>query len=170
MLRIFSSSNITNINISDHDHHWKINCKQGVWNINLNNNFTDSQNREYPGASKCTNWYGWTNLEPQGSISTVLKGNGLAKLNFGNCWDGMKPWTKSQVKVYLDGKEIQSAKHGQSNVLVEFEYEEGSKLEIREMNVGIIQFNKFETFPSSKFHQWPYSYCHVLDRGHPLIM
>ena len=99
-----------------------------------------------------------------GSISTVLKGNGLAKLNFGNCWDGMKPWTKSLVKVYLDGKEIQSAKHGQSNVLVEFEYEEGSKLEIQEINVGIIQFNKFETFPSSKFHQWPNYYCKFLDK------
>ena len=139
-----------NVNISDHDHHWKINCQQGVWDINQQNNFTDSQKRKYPGASNCANWYGWTNFQPEGSISTILKGNGLAKLNFGNCWDGREPWTKSSVKVFLDGKEIKSARHRQVNVLVEFEYQEGSKLEIREIDVGIIQFNKFEVISSSK--------------------
>ena len=142
------------MNISDHDHHWKINCEQGVWDINSDNNFIDSKNRSYQGARNCANWYGWTNLQKEGSISTVLKGNGLAKLRFGNCWDGSKNLTQSKVKVYLDGKEIKSANHGQTNKLAEFTYQEGSALEIREINSGIIQFNKFETISSSKYHQW----------------
>jgi hypothetical protein len=52
----------------------------------------------------------------------------------------------------LDGTEIKSASHGQSNVLVEFEFHDGSKLEIKEINVGIIQFNKFEIIPKGKNH------------------
>ena len=79
-----------------------------------------------------------------------MKGSGRAKLDFGNCWDGRKPWSHSYVKVYLDGTEIKSASHGQSNVLVEFEFHDGSKLEIKEINVGIIQFNKFEIIPKGK--------------------
>ena len=136
----------------DTDQHWTINCQQGVWDINKENQWTDSLDRKYPGASKCVNWYGWTNFKTEGSISTVMKGSGRAKLDFGNCWDGRKPWSHSYVKVYLDGTEIKSASHGQSNVLVEFEFHEGSKLEIKEINVGIIQFNKFEIVPKGKNH------------------
>ena len=39
-----------------------------------------------------------------------MKGSGRAKLDFGNCWDGRKPWSHSYVKVYLDGTEIKSAR------------------------------------------------------------
>ena len=94
----------------DTDQHWTINCQQGVWDINKENQWTDSLDRKYPGASKCVNWYGWANFKTEGSISTVMKGSGRAKLDFGNCWDGRKPWSHSYVKVYLDGTEIKSAR------------------------------------------------------------
>ena len=106
----------------------------------------------YPGANKCSagNWYGWTNFKPEGSISTTLKGNGRARLFFGNCWDGRKPWDKGYVKAYLDGSQMKYASHGK-HVSHMFNYKNGSKLEIREINGGIIQFNKFQTLASGTY-------------------
>ena len=66
--------------------------------------------------------------------------------------DSLKPSkSESSLKVYLDGTQIKSASN-QSNVLVEFEFHDGSKIEIKEISVGIIQFNKFEIIPKGKNH------------------
>ena len=65
----------------------------------------------------------------------------------------------------MDGTEIKSASHGQSNVLVEFEFHEGSKIEIKEINVGIIQFNKFEIIPKGKNHlHYKYGIKYIFER------
>ena len=81
--------------------------------------------------------YAWSEGDPVCSLSTTLVGNGKASLDFGNCWsDGI-------VKVYLDGIEIGFAKPEESQ-LASFSYTDGSKLEVKELNTGIIQLNKFE--------------------------
>ena len=65
-------------------------------------------------------------------------GDGRAELDFGNC----NHW--GQVKAYIDGNEIGSASAQDGSKKVEFEFGQGSKLEIIEDPKAIIQFNSLE--------------------------
>lgn len=126
---------------NDSKSEWKVYCLHGVWNINPVTGWTDgNQDMSKTDVTNCTNWYGWTNGTPVGSISTILVGKGLARLYFGNCWN------KGMVKVLLDGAEIGSAGPQEPNKMITFYYHEGSTLEIKEVDIAVIQFNKLETF------------------------
>ena len=81
--------------------------------------------------------YIWENWDKVCTISTNLVGKGRGKLGFGNCWN------TGSVKVYLDDSEIDTAGPGESKV-VSFNYNDGSKVKIMELNTAIIQLNKFE--------------------------
>ena len=75
-----------------------------------------------------------------GSISTILSGTGKAKLDFGNC--GIT--SGGTVKAILDGEEIASAGPEAPNNIVEFNFNDGSSLSIKETNWAVIQFNSLE--------------------------
>merc|ERR1719483_658540 len=76
---------------------WHIDVDQGVW---------DQASRDYAGAF-CSNWYGWSDGDTNGRISTVFNtfdfehmsrdrpAKGCAKLDFGNCH------TSGTVQVYF---------------------------------------------------------------------
>merc|ERR1711976_1147795 len=98
---------------------WDSNLDYGVWN---NQKLT------------CRNWYAWKSGDAAGKMSTTLIAKGKGELDFGNCWNS------GVVEVYLDGSKIASAGPGESKVL-SFDYNDGSKLEIREVNNAIIQIN-----------------------------
>jgi len=100
---------------------WDSNLDYGVWN-----------NQQ----STCKNWYAWKSGDAAGKMSTTLIAKGKGELNFGNCW------SSGVVEVYLDGSKIASAGPGESEV-ISFNYTDGSKLEIREVNNAIIQINTF---------------------------
>ena len=79
------------------------------------------------GFSKCKNWWCYADssrYSGRGSISTVLRGNGRGKLDFGVCYG-------SKAKVYLNGNEISTATYS-VNQVVEFDFYDGSTLKIEE--------------------------------------
>jgi len=84
----------------------------------------------------CTNWYAFKNNDAVGTMKITLNGTGKGKLEFGNCWK------TGVVKVYLDESEIASAGPGEFK-LVSFEYNDGSQLEISELDTAIIQIDNF---------------------------
>jgi len=98
---------------------WDYNFDHGVWN-----------NQQ----STCKNFYAWKSEDAVGKMSTTLIAKGKGELDFGNCWNS------GVVEVYLDGSKIASAGPGESKV-ISFDYNDGSKLEIREVNNAIIQIN-----------------------------
>ena len=102
---------------------WEITCSHGSV-------YGDTQN-------KCQKW-----LASYGSsscfIRTTLKGNGRARIDFGNCWHN------SVVKVFLDGNEIASAGGSEDSIVKEFDFTDGSELKLTEEQYGIISFNSFE--------------------------
>ena len=63
---------------------------------------------------------------------------GHGKLDFGNCIN------QGSVDVYLDGTKISSASLLKKSVIVEFDFKDGSTLELLDVGVSIIQFNSFE--------------------------
>ena len=81
------------------------------------------------------NWHGWTGNDAIGSIKTKLKGCGTAKLNFGNCY------IKGITQVTLDDKLIDEASSNTISKIIEFDFEDGAILELRELYTGIIVFN-----------------------------
>merc|ERR1711976_262326 len=100
-----------------------------AWNFDLDNGVWNNT------KPSCSNWYAWKNGDAIGSMNTTLIGNGTMTINFGNCW------SSGNVKVYLDGSEMASAGPGESKE-ASFDYKDGSKLEISEINGGIIQINE----------------------------
>ena len=112
---------------------WKIKC----------------QKRGKPGTGletskyfrNCINWwcYDRDNYDGNGSISTVLYGNGQGKLDFGNCYG-------HDTNVYLNGTLISSS-YGKSRKVIKFDYQDGSTLKIEEPagnQYNVLQFNSFE--------------------------
>lgn len=104
---------------------WNLNVDHGPWN----------QNAAQWNCGKA-GWFGWSS-PGVGSINTILHGNGHATLEFGNCHTG------GNVGVYLDGKEIAMAGPN-SEQEITFVFLDGSSLELRELNTGIIQFNHIQ--------------------------
>ena len=111
---------------------WNINVKNGAWNQNGIDTRRD-----------CTGWFGYHPGSTIGSISTSFSGKGHARLEFRNCnfWEGY-------VQVILDGVEIVRSKEDKTNkreyIDIDFNYNHGSLLEIKEINVGIIEVTKLE--------------------------
>ena len=86
-------------------------------------------------------WYGLGKAGAVGTISTVLRENGRAKLDFGNCW--IEPNTDDAVIVYLNDKEIASASKETPSKIIEFDFKDGDVLKLEEVN-NVIIFNDFE--------------------------
>ena len=105
---------------------WDIDCSEGFWN----SYFYDT----------CPNWYCYNtnDLHQNGSIKTTLSGNGRAKLDFGNCWNG------GVVKVFLNNTEIALAPGNTKSKKIEFDYTDGNELKFVEEDTAIIMFNSFE--------------------------
>ena len=74
---------------------------------------------EEPADLQCSNWYGFMNDDPIGSITTTFNGRGRARLNFGNCW------TTGTVYAYLNGNAIASAPANTPSKTVEFDFNQG---------------------------------------------
>ena len=102
---------------------WEITCKDGSIYGDTHNNCQNFL--AYYGSTSCF-------------IKTTLKGNGRARIDFGNCWHN------SVVKVFLDENEIASAGGSQDNIVKEFDFTDGSELRLTEEQYGIISFNSFE--------------------------
>ena len=70
-----------------------------------------------------TTWYGWGCGSSSGTLSTTLKGSGIVRLRYGNCWNDGK------VNIYLNDSLIDSA----SGLVYKdtfFEYDEGTTVKI----------------------------------------
>ena len=105
---------------------WIVDCDKGSW-----------QENPLDVSKNCKNWFGW--IHPGAcSISTILNGYGRAELDFENCH------TDGKVQAYIDGKEIGSASSCDGRKRVQFEFVHGSKLEIIEDPMAIIQFNSLK--------------------------
>ena len=96
-----------------------------------------SFNPKEPFHSKCKNssWYGW--IHPGDlAITTVLYGNGVASLKYGNCH------SRGKVAVYLNDVEISSASpFSQENAI--FSFHDQDVLTIYDDGEAIIQYNDF---------------------------
>ena len=119
---------------------WKTTCSRGSWTTH-----------EYD--DKCPNWYAF-----HGSVfkekaqpcfaSTTIKGNGRAKIDFGNCYTDWRYHYDHKdpaiVKVFLDDIEIASAGEGQKSVVKEFDFCDGMELKLAKEQWSTISFNSFE--------------------------
>ena len=87
-------------------------------------------------TSKFNRWcgsdtfWGYNYGRKVGRISYIFKGDGEARLNFGNCF------TKGTAKVYLNGNKIGLAKR-KENKQIKFAYTTGDTLKIKEVGTGI---------------------------------
>ena len=77
----------------------------------------------------------WSDLIWQWSDLSILW-----KLDYGNCYE------QGEVRVYLDGNQIDVAYPHTPNKIVEFEFKEGSKLKITEGEDGDNCMMKFSSF------------------------
>ena len=96
-------------------------------------------------AVNCTGWWGfkWPNTPGNdGLITTTLNGNGIATLEFGSCVIGALDGI-GVVKVFLNDVELASAS-GIETKKINFKFQHGSTLTIKEIGPSILQFNKFE--------------------------
>ena len=99
--------------------------KHAGWNLGVD----AWQNNYAPVAAKCrrgTNWFGYSGGTKVGTVSTILKGNGEATLDFGNCWD------QGVVKVYLNDKVVASAHKSNPSKTVSFNFHNGDFLRLRD--------------------------------------
>ena len=97
--------------------------------------------RSFCGTSN--NWYGWSTLKKEGTLSTVIKGSGKLTLNFGNCWH------LGRVAVYLD-KQLMAVAYPKSKKEISLYFKQGSLLEIKDEGLGsVIQLNSI-TFECKK--------------------
>ena len=112
---------------------WTITVDYGPWTVS---------SEHKPIHDKCGQgqaWYGWNRHYHAGVVNTTLSGNAHGRLLFGNCW------TSGIVQVYLNGRVIGYANHDSPTNVIEFDYYDGSKLEIRDAyGNAVIQFHKFE--------------------------
>ena len=99
--------------------------KNAGWSLDI----TDWQNNHGSVAPRCrrgNNWFGWSGGAGVGTVSTGLKGNGEATLDFGNCWD------LGEVKVYLNDKIIASAEKNTPTKTVSFNFQDGDILKLKD--------------------------------------
>ena len=78
-------------------------------------------------------WFGYNYGRSVGSVKTTFHGNGIAKLNFGNCYKS------GNVIVYLNDKKIGRAHGYVRSREIKFKYSKGDTLMIKELNVAIIK-------------------------------
>ena len=87
-------------------------------------------------TSKATRWcgadtfWGYNYGRKVGKITYIFKGDGEARLNFGNCF------TKGTAKVYLNKNEIGSANMKEKKQ-INFAYTTGDTLRIKEVGSGV---------------------------------
>ena len=94
-------------------------------------------NPKYYRQCGTNGWFGYKYGYPVGSIKATFRGEfGVASLSFGNCY------SKGQVIVYLNKKEISRAEGNVSNKDVVFNFTKGDTLSIKEKNVAIIKLNE----------------------------
>ena len=108
------------------------------WNLD-NVNKGSVINENLGSCREGNSWYGWFCCDGRGSINTTLRGCGVAKLDFGQCW-GESGYS---TQVNLNGKEIGRATGLQLSKTIEFNFKDGDILELKEGNYGIIRFNSF---------------------------
>ena len=89
------------------------------------------------GTCDNASWFGWKDGSPVGSISTILYGNGTALITFGNCWK------KGLVRLYINGNEVYTV-HSNILVTIEFDFNDGDKLELKEHYIGIIRLDDIQ--------------------------
>ena len=120
---------------------------QNGWKFDLTHAGQNPWNLAYkfmrPFCGTSNNWYGWSTLKKIGTLSTLLKGSGNLKLNFGNCWH------LGIVAVYLD-KQLMAVAHPKTKKEVSLFFKQGSLLEIKDEGLGsVIQLNSI-TFECKK--------------------
>ena len=104
------------------------------WTIDIDSD-SDFYTEKFCSKWGTNYWYGFKQGNAIGSISTIFKGRGGARLDFGNCW------TTGTVKVHLDGTFIAFAPGNTSSKTVEVYFNIGSILKITEENSAIISYN-----------------------------
>ena len=83
---------------------------------------------------------------------TTIKGNGRARIDFGNCQPTKNTPGQSGmgiVKVFVDDIKIASAGKGQNSVVKEFDFCDGMELKLTREQWSIISFNSFEVLNCS---------------------
>ena len=120
---------------------------QNGWKFDLTHAGQNPWNLAYkfmrPFCGTNNNWYGWSTLKKVGTLSTVLKGSGNLKLNFGNCWH------LGIVAVYLN-KQLMAVAHPKTKKEVSLSFKQGALLEIKDEGLGsVIQLNSI-TFECKK--------------------
>jgi len=104
-------------------------------------------NHNWGSCRDDNSWFGrygtlWLVVSGVGSINTTLRGCGVAKLDFGECFGYFDVDDSTQVN--LNGKEIGRATSGQLSKTIEFNFKDGDILELKQGSGGsTIRFNGF---------------------------
>ena len=112
---------------------WEIGVEYGQWITSL------KYKSIFNKCGKGRVWYGWSHTYKAGFIRTTLYGTARGQLNFGNCG------TSGIVQVFLDETVIGYANHNTPSKVIEFDYTNGSKLELRDTYGNpVIRFNSLK--------------------------
>ena len=71
-------------------------------------------------------WFGWTDGNGVGTLSTTFTGYGEATVDFGNCWN------QGNVKLYLDSTLIEAAPVGTKSKVAKFQFTPGTVLKLKD--------------------------------------
>ena len=90
--------------------------------------FSVTKHKQEKYVSYCgdTSWFGHSSQWNEGSVSAKFKGNGNAKLIFGNCWSA------HNVNVYLNQNQLANASGDENSKEVLFNFTGGDVLKITE--------------------------------------
>ena len=111
------------------------------WTINANNKRVQIRLgifEDYSNQCGRETWFGYNWGPAVGWVKTTFRGNGVATLNFGNCYK------YGEVIVYLNENEIAKAYNNTPKVETNFEYNKGDVLSIKEVDTAIIKLNSLK--------------------------
>ena len=105
------------------------------WNVDVDYSNGEDRKDENVVKQHCTpdTFYGYKVGDQVGRVSTIFKGSGKIHLKYGDCYDNKN----SYVMASLNGVEIDRTKFRYH--WVSFHYKKGDFLEIKELDIGIIQ-------------------------------
>lgn len=92
-------------------------------------------------AGRCgggANWYGYSEGDAVGTLSAVLRGDGIGTLVFGNCYNAGK------AKVYLNNTLIDAAPPNTRERIITFNFTDGTTLKVKdEEGNAVVEINSF---------------------------
>ena len=127
-------------------------AKNGWTFKNIGQTYTRSSLRSDRPECDSASWFGWKTSQHDGPgmISVTFVEFGKGTLTYGNCWG------QDTVEVLFKGTIISTASVNELSKSVNFEFTEGSTLDIRTSGNGIVKLDSLDISCSGNYYIYSY--------------